>query len=277
MFAIPKALSELEIQTIIDQFVKSAALAKQAGFDGVQIHGAHGYLVSQFLSPRHNQRQDQWGGSLENRMRFLMEIYTSMRQVLGSEFSIGIKLNSADFMKGGLSEEESIQVLETLSKSGINLIEVSGGSYENPVLLDGKKQHSTIQREAYFLDFAEKARKSIETTLVVTGGFRSGQAMLHALQSGATHMIGLARPLAVYPSLPNTLQDNPNHTVNLPTPTTGFKTIDKFTALNITWYEKQLALIAKHKPTRPKMNAWTTIAEAIVRTGVSTFKIRRHN
>ncbi len=98
---------------IIQKFATSAKLAKEVGFTGVQIHGAHGYLVSQFLSPSHNQREDQWGGSLENRMRFVLAIYQAIREQVGKDFSIGIKLNSADFMKGGFTEEDSMQVVKT--------------------------------------------------------------------------------------------------------------------------------------------------------------------
>ena len=132
MFNRPRALSEAEIWDVIERFSFSAEMAKEAGFTGVQIHGAHGYLVSQFLSPRHNQRTDQWGGSLENRMRFVCEIYKRLRAKLGNHFPIAIKLNSADFQKGGFSDGESMQVVQTLAENGMDLIEISGGTYEAP-------------------------------------------------------------------------------------------------------------------------------------------------
>lgn len=141
-FNKPRALLEEEILQIIEKFALSAKLAKEAGFTGVQIHGAHGYLVSQFLSPRHNQREDQWGGSLENRMRFVLAIYHGIRENVGDDFPIGIKLNSADFMKGGFSEEDSMEVVKRLAQVGIDLIEISGGTYENPSMMgsDAKKK-----------------------------------------------------------------------------------------------------------------------------------------
>ncbi len=159
-FNKPRALEEREIVEVIVKFVNAATLAKEAGFHGVQLHGAHGYLISQFLSPRHNQRQDKWGGSLDNRMRFVVSIYQAIREKLGSNFPIGIKLNSADFTKGGFSEEDSLLVVQKLGDLGFDLIEISGGTYEQPAMADGIKQKdSTIKREAYFLEYAENARK----------------------------------------------------------------------------------------------------------------------
>ena len=137
-FNTPRSLTDNEIHEIINKFVTSAKLAKQAGFTGVQIHGAHGYLVSQFLSSRHNQRDDKWGGSLENRLRFVLEVYRAIRKEVGDTFPVGIKLNSADFMKGGFTEEESMQVVQALSENGIDLIEISGGTYESPSMMGDK-------------------------------------------------------------------------------------------------------------------------------------------
>lgn len=134
-FNPPRALTEEEILDLIKRFGNTARIAKKAGFTGVQIHSAHGYLVNQFLSPHHNQREDQWGGNAENRMRFLMEVYREMRRQVGDDFPIGIKLNSADFQRGGFTEEESMQVLKTIDEAGIDLIEISGGNYENPLYL----------------------------------------------------------------------------------------------------------------------------------------------
>src|SRR5690606_4357614 len=126
------------------------------GFAGVQIHGAHGYLVSQFLSPRHNQRDDRWGGTPENRRRFVLEVYRAIREAVGEDYPVGIKLNSADFMKGGFTEDESMAVVSALAEAGIDLIEVSGGTYESPSMVGYKMKESTRQREAYFLEYAEK-------------------------------------------------------------------------------------------------------------------------
>ena len=274
-FNKPRALLEDEILTIINKFATSAKLAKEAGFTGVQIHGAHGYLVSQFLSPRHNQREDQWGGSLENRMRFVLSIYNAIREQVGADFSIGIKLNSADFMKGGFTEEDSMQVVKTLADAGIDLIEISGGSYENPSMMGSDAKKSTIQREAYFLGYAEKVRSLVDTPLVVTGGFRSSKAMKSALDSGATDFIGIARTTCVDSEFPNKLIADINHEQQLKTLTTGKRAIDKMAMLDITWYEAQLARMSKGKQPKPNLSEWGVFFGTLFNAGIYAFRKRR--
>ncbi|NVK42742.1 MAG: NADH:flavin oxidoreductase/NADH oxidase family protein [Oceanospirillaceae bacterium] len=278
-FNKPRTLTEAEILVIIQKFATAAKLSKQAGFTGVQIHGAHGYLVSQFLSPRHNQRDDQWGGSLENRMRFVISVYRAMREAVGNEFPIGIKLNSADFMKGGFSEEDSMQVVKTLADEGIDLIEISGGTYESPSMMgaDAKKpvKESTIQREAYFLDYMEKVRSLVDTPLVVTGGFRSAPAMTEALQSGATDFIGIARTTAVDSEFPNKLLANDQYAMPLENPTTGNRGLDTMGMLSITWYEHQMWRMAKGKNPKPSLNAKWVVFKTILSAGIYAFRKRR--
>lgn len=274
-FNKPRALTEDEIGEIINKFAESAKLAKEAGFNGVQIHGAHGYLVSQFLSPRHNQRTDRWGGSLENRMRFAIEVYQGIRAMVGEDFPIGIKLNSADYSKGGFSHEESMEVVKRLEDIGIDLIEVSGGTYESPSMVGHKMKESTKQREAYFLEYAEEVRKLINIPLVVTGGFRSASAMHRALNSGATDMIGLARPLAIEPDLPNKVINDANYAIHVPRPSTGVKMLDTMMMLDITWFESQLARMAEGKETKPGLSVWRTIFEVTLSMGTLAFKPRR--
>lgn len=274
-FNKPRALSEIEIEGIIKQFATSAELAKDAGFSGVQIHGAHGYLVSQFLSPRHNQRDDQWGGSLENRMRFVLAVYHAIRRKVGNQFPIGIKLNSADFMQGGFSEEDSMQVVKSLSAAGIDLIEISGGTYESPSMMGHKAKESTIKREAYFLDYIEKVRALVDTPLVLTGGFRSAQGMQAALDTGATDFIGIARTTAVDPDFPNKLLADNSHKQTLKNLTTGVKAIDTMAMLNITWYEQQLARMAKGKSPKPGLSEWGTFFKVFMGAGLYAFKKRR--
>ncbi|QBF83816.1 NADH:flavin oxidoreductase/NADH oxidase family protein [Shewanella maritima] len=274
-FNTPKALSDEEIVAIIERFAVAAARAKEAGFTGVQIHGAHGYLVSQFLSPHHNRREDKWGGSLENRMRFVREVYKAIRSKVGESFPIGIKLNSADFQKGGFSEEDSMQVMKALQDDGINLIEVSGGNYENPSMMGARVKNSTAAREAYFLDYAEKARKLLSIPLVVTGGFRSARAMESALTTQATDMVGIARPLSVDPDLSNKLIADINHKISLKPLSTGVKALDFMAMLNITWYEQQLSLIGHGKSPKPNMSAWISVLRTFASMGTTAFKKRR--
>ena len=213
-FAKPRALNATEIDSIIQRFVHAAVVAKQTGFTGVQIHAAHGYLISEFLNPLVNQRDDEWGGSLENRARLLLHVVTETRAQVGSGFSISVKLNSSDFQKGGFSPEECQQVVEWLNDTGIDLLEISGGSYEQPAMMDmdgmeqryeEEKQESTKAREAYFLSYAEDIKKVAEMPVMVTGGFRSCAGMDGAVSSGACDVCGIARPLCVDPDVPKKL------------------------------------------------------------------------
>ena len=141
-------------------------------------------MVSQFLSPNSNIRTDQWGGSLTNRARFVLEVYREIRRQVGVEYPIGIKINSADFQRGGFTEDASMEVIRLLGNEGIDLVEISGGTYEKPAMIQGDRKKSTIIREAYFLDYIEKARKLIKTPLLLTGGFRSVSVMDQALEDG---------------------------------------------------------------------------------------------
>lgn len=274
-FNCPRALKEEEIQELVRRFAWAAGRARDFGFTGVQIHGAHGYLVNQFLSAHHNRRDDQWGGSLENRMRFLREIYRAIRAEVGAEFPVGVKLNSADFQRGGFSEEESMQVIQMLEAEGLDMIEISGGNYENPSMVGANAKESTLQREAYFLDYAEKAQQLLSIPLVVTGGFRSAQAMNAALASAATDMIGVARPLAVDPDMANKLLADPGFSVSLAKLSTGIPALDFMAMLDITWYEQQLALIGAGKPTKPNLSAWRSVLTTFVGLGRHAWQRRR--
>lgn len=274
-FNCPRALSDAEIHAIVQHFATAAKLVKETGFDGVQIHGAHGYLVSQFLSPRHNHRDDNWGGDSERRMNFLREVYQAVRAQVGEDYPVGIKLNSADFMKDGFTEEESMGVVKALEAMGIDLIEISGGTYESPSMMGHKVAASTRKREAYFLSYAESLRAHVKTPLAVTGGFRSSAAMRDAIASGATDMVGLARPLAVIPDLPNRVLADPDYRMTLPEPTTGNRSIDRTVMLNLTWFETQIHRMSKGKLPDEKLSAWGTVFHTMWSAGTSAFKQRR--
>ena len=275
VFACPRALEEAEIQDIIGRFAYAAARAKDCGFAGVQIHGAHGYLVSQFLSPRHNQRTDHWGGSAENRRRFVMAVYQAIRDLVGDDFPVGIKLNSADFMKDGFTEEESMDVVRALTDAGIDLIEISGGTYESPAMTGHKVKESTRQREAYFLDYADAVRRHSNVPLMVTGGFRSAAAMQQALDSGATDLIGIARPTAVDPDVPLQLLNDPTARFDLKPPSTGIKALDKTAMLAITHYEAHLARLGDGKAPKPDLSPWHSMVNTVTAMGTQAFKPRR--
>lgn len=198
VFGTPRALTSDEIKRIIDRFIMGAKLAEKAGFNGVEVHSAHGYLLSQFLSPLTNLREDEWGGSLQNRARILLEIVKGVRSSTKREFCVGVKLNSADFQKGGFEEADAIKVIEMLNETRIDLLEISGGNYESPAM-QGTENTGTKQREAYFLNFAKKARDTAKMPLMATGGFRSRSIMEDALLSGAVDMIGIGTPFAFEP------------------------------------------------------------------------------
>ncbi|MFQ3352347.1 MAG: 2,4-dienoyl-CoA reductase-like NADH-dependent reductase (Old Yellow Enzyme family) [Candidatus Marivariicella framensis] len=250
MFKKPTPLTEDAIWDIIKRFGNSAKIMQDAGFTGCQIHGAHGYLVSQFLSPLSNIRKDKWGGSLENRARFVVETYREIRAQVGNEYPIGIKINSADFQRGGFTEEESMEVIRILSKEGIDIIEVSGGTYEKPAMVGLKKKKSTQDREAYFLDYIEKARKITDKPLMLTGGFRRASIMEQALIDDKLDIVGLARPFCLYPELAQDVFSGKLNYFETPLPSSGIKMLDKMGGIELPWYELQIHRLGEGK--RPK-------------------------
>lgn len=205
MFASPRAMTPDDIAEFKQQFLVSSQLALQAGFAGVQIHAAHGYLLSQFLSPLVNQRQDQYGGPLENRVRLLLELVTLLRHELPATFIISLKLNSADFQRGGFSTEDAKQVLLWLNPLALDFVELSGGSYEAPAMQGDSRDGSTLAREAYFLDFAKELQQSAQMPLMVTGGIHRPEVAEQVLQTGVA-LVGIATALALAPDLPNRWQ-----------------------------------------------------------------------
>ena len=209
-YGVPSALTTEEIQEIIKKFTFVAKIARETGFTGIQIHSAHGYLLSEFLSPDINLREDEWGGTVENRSRIHVEIIKSIRREVGEDFPISVKMNSADFQKGGFSPDDSIRVAKIIEEAGVDNIEISGGTYEQPRLLgldnvsinpdrSEVRKESTIAREAYFLEYAEKIKKNIQIPLMVTGGFRTKEGMESAVKSGACEIVGVGRPLCANP------------------------------------------------------------------------------
>lgn len=277
-FAPPKELSDVEIEDLIERFGRTAGIAKKVGFAGVQIHGAHGYLVSQFLSPKHNQRNDAWGGTAEKRRRFVLEVYRAMRREVGEEFPVGIKLNSADFQRGGFSENESLELIEALSDAGIDLIEISGGTYEAPIMMTAdhnRQKASTRAREAYFLDFAERARNATQTPLVVTGGFRTAQGMQDALTSGAIDVVGLGRLLAVEPDAPLRILQNQNPIHHVKPIRTGIKMVDQRALMEIMWYGRQMRRMGNGEEPKPNESALKSFAFTLMEEGWGIFASRR--
>ncbi len=267
-YARPRALEDGEICELIQRFGAAAGIAKETGFTGVQIHGAHGYLISSFLSPVTNRRTDRWGGELINRARFLLETVRAVRHVVGRDYPVSVKLNSDDFRKGGFSHEDCLSVVRMLNDEHIDLLEISGGTYEQPQLLGlaGRANDavavkpSTRAREAYFLHYAAQIRAVAAMPLMVTGGFRSRDGMASALASGETDMIGIARPFCTMPDaaaalLARTVDQLPAYEQRLRLANSGWRSpaspILLFKVINMLgaqgWYYQQIERLADGK------------------------------
>ncbi|MBB6489149.1 NADH:flavin oxidoreductase/NADH oxidase family protein [Rhizobium lusitanum] len=204
-FPMPRAMTVADIADVEDRFVRTALLAERAGFTGVEIHAAHGYLVSQFLSPLSNRRTDRWGGSLENRARLLLDIVSAVRAAVAPGFVVAVKLNSADFQRGGFSPDDARSVVAMLGALGVDMVELSGGSYEAPAMMGSARDERTLAREAYFLEFARDILSVAAMPLMVTGGIRRREVAEHVVDSGIA-MAGIATGLAIEPDLPRNWQ-----------------------------------------------------------------------
>ena len=254
-FPPPRAMAPEDIADIKERFTNTALLAEKAGFSGVQVHAAHGYLLSQFLSPLVNKREDEWGGSLENRARLLLDIVKSIRAAVRPYFAVAVKINSADFQRGGFSEDDARQVVEWLNPLGVDLIELSGGSYEAPAMMGTARDERTLAREAYFLEFATEIRKVANMPIMVTGGIRRIEVANAVIESGVD-MAGIATALAICPDLPNRWQAGE-------TPAPAMKPIkmkDKAlaSAAQMSAVRFQMKKLSKGKRTNP--NVWPLYA-----------------
>jgi len=206
LFGKPRAMTAGELHLLVEKFATAAAVCKAVGFTGVEIHAAHGYLLGSFLAPKVNNREDRWGGPLENRARLLLDVVAAVRKRVGRQFPIAVKLNSADFQRGGFDEKDSLTVGKWLEAAGVDLLEISGGTYESPVMLGAAgisadceqpaRKASTAAREAYFFDFARAMRQELTMPIMLTGGFRSRAGMKAALDEGVD-LLGLARPVCI--------------------------------------------------------------------------------
>jgi 2,4-dienoyl-CoA reductase-like NADH-dependent reductase (Old Yellow Enzyme family) len=259
LFGRPQAMSEAEIQAVIQGFVRTASIVQKAGFTGLQIHSAHGYLLSQFLSPLTNKRTDQWGGSLDNRSRLLRTIVRECRQAVGPSFPIGVKLNSADFQRGGFEEADSLEVIQILESEGVDLLEISGGTYERLpffILNEKKQKESTRKREAYFLDFAEKVKQQSKIPLMITGGVRTYDFCEEVLQNGEVEVIGMARPFITdYADIPAFLRGEKKELDNLVI-RTGLKSLED--SAEAGFYARQLYRMAKNKAVKKSYSPLTS-------------------
>jgi 2,4-dienoyl-CoA reductase-like NADH-dependent reductase (Old Yellow Enzyme family) len=208
----PREMSEKDIDEIVQAFAAAAWRAEAAGFDGVQIHGAHGYLVNQFLSPLTNRRKDQYGGCLENRMRFLVRVCEAIKSVVRPGFPISIKLTATDHLEGGFAVEEAVLLAKHLEKLGLTSIEVSSGTPASGEMSPVRQKISTQEQEAYNADYANRIKASVDIPVMTVGGLRSGDVLHQRLWDSSADLFSLSRPLIREPDLPKKWFDNDTYT-----------------------------------------------------------------
>lgn len=285
----PRALTGGEIDDLIARYAATARLAQDTGFDGVQLHGAHGYLISQFLSPLANQRTDAWGGDADRRMRFVLHVLRACRSAVDPGFPIGIKLNSADFQRGGFDEEESMRVVDALVAEGVDLVEVSGGTYGSPAMVGTVTRESTRAREAYFQDYAEEVRRRTPSvTLMLTGGFRTRAGMQRALDDGACDLVGIARATCIAPGAAAHVLDGRRTDAPVITRTVGGRRVGlralaaRFgdlrvldAAVDMAWQGQQMHRMGAGKDPKPGMPWFVALAHAVRREGLTAVRPKR--
>jgi 2,4-dienoyl-CoA reductase-like NADH-dependent reductase (Old Yellow Enzyme family) len=272
LFTPPKAMSEAEIQEVIARFVITAKRAEEAGFDGVEIHAAHGYLVSQFLSPLTNIRKDQWGGELQSRAKILYEIIRQVKNSCSEQFIVSVKLNSADFQRGGFDVEDAIEVVKTLNTMGLDFIELSGGSYEAPAMQGKSGDDRTLAREAYFLTFAKKIVEHSSIPVMITGGIKRLTVVNDVLDSNID-LVGMASALAFNPALVNQWEVRQDTLGHIPATSWKDKTLSGLA--NMALVKRQLRRLGKGEP--PRKNASPLISLIIdqVRAAQLTKRYRK--
>lgn len=273
-FGTPHALTVAEIHRIVEQFTRAAVFMEKAGFDGIELHGAHGYLLSSFLNPKTNLRDDEYGGDAVRRFRIIREIIESIRQRVSPSFVVGIKLNSSDFCHGGQTEEDALQNVQWLAEMRmVDFVEVSGGSYEAPVFAQQASER-TLRREGFFAGFAKQAHSRLPAgstmRIIVTGGFVSRAGTRDAIESGVADAVGMGRAACVNPQLPRLLMDTsvpddeakvdaaftppppPSFMPKIPLAGFGWGTV---------WHDMQLHLTAHGQPTDPRPNGWAFVRQ----------------
>ena len=272
MFGPARALSEDEIRGLIRRFAETALAAQATGFDGVQVHSAHGYLVAQFLSPLTNLREDAWGGPLENRARFLLEIIRAIRDRVNSDFIVGVKLNSADFQRGGFDIADSEQVVDWLNGEAVDFVEISGGSYESAAMMgnseDGRVESSTAKRELFFFDFAKRISQTARMPLMVTGGVTKRATAENALEEAGVDLVGVARAFAYNPSLAADWRAGKATEIQISRANWKDKAMASLAGMAMT--KQQLYRLGDGMPIKRKQNALLALLGQQIKTGKLT-------
>ena len=271
-FGVPRAMSADDIADVQRRFVATARLAEEAGFTGVEVHAAHGYLLSQFLSPLANRREDEWGGSLANRARLLLDIVRGIRAVVALGFAVAVKLNSADFQRGGFSPEDAREVVRMLAPLGVDLVELSGGSYEAPAMMGATRDERTLAREAYFLDFARDIATVATMPLMVTGGIRRREVAEEVVASGVA-MVGIATALAVEPDLPERWREGHDDVPALKP--IAWKNKPLASAAHMAAARYQLTRLGDGRPTSPLVSPIWALARSQIGAACRARRYRR--
>ncbi|MFJ4542294.1 NADH:flavin oxidoreductase/NADH oxidase family protein [Pseudomonas sp. NPDC088885] len=271
-FATPHAMTPEVIADVIQRFATTARLGEQAGFTGVEIHAAHGYLLSQFLSPLTNQRTDEWGGSLENRARLLLEIVKAVRAVVSPSYAVAVKLNSADFQRGGFSAEDARQVVALLNDLGVDLVELSGGSYEAPAMQGDARDGRTLAREAYFVEFARDIQTVAKMPVMVTGGVRRRSIAEMVVQSGVD-MVGIGTALAIDPNLPRDWLQGQDSAPELPPITWKNKAMASLANMAVVKF--QLRKLSQNRTPDPKVSPLRALIQQQIANALRTRQYRK--
>ncbi|MFG2156917.1 NADH:flavin oxidoreductase/NADH oxidase family protein [Streptomyces olivaceus] len=263
LYPTPRPMGERDIEEAVERFAVTARRAREAGFDGVEIHAAHGYLLSQFLSPLVNRRDDRWGGSLANRARLLLDVVGAVRERVGTDFAVGVKLNSADFQRGGFDTDDARDVIKMLADVGADLVELSGGSIESLATAGAPADGRTLAREAYFLSLAQQLVATSPLPLMLTGGIRRRAVAQQVIDSGVA-VAGVATALAIDPTLPEQWLDGHDAPADPPRTRLRNKTLAAAALQSVT--SRQLARLGRGKPpTTPCSPAIALLVERLVR------------
>ena len=260
LFGASRALTTGEIAGLIGDFAAAAGALQRAGFDGVEVHAAHGFLVGSFLSPFSNRRTDDWGGNAEERARFLLEVIRAIRSRVDPGFAVAVKINASDFRRGGLEVTDSAHIVGLLDGEGVDLVEISGGTFESTTTaLQVREEDPGISPDAYFASFAPRLREMTSAPLALVGGLRSGDVMAALVRDGVVDAVGLARPMVEFPDAPRRLLHGETERLELSRPPTG-------SALNeLSWYTAQFHRLGAGRPFDPALSG-AAVARAYARS-----------
>lgn len=267
MFGAPREMSENEIRTLFHRYVETAVIAEEAGFSGVEIHAAHGYLLSQFLSPLVNRRRDDWGGPLENRARLLLDIVAGVRARVSKDFCVAVKLNSADFQRGGFDQDDALDVVRKLKEHAVDLVEISGGSYESPAMQGRSSDERTLAREAYFLEFARQVTTVATMPVILTGGIRVKTVAQTAINAGIS-VVGMATALAMRPDLPEAWRRG--DTVEVEAPSVNWKSKPLASLAVRSVVDSQMQRLSRGKPPHSKPSPALSLIAGLIRSARQT-------